>query len=87
MRRSGALYEEDCLHHERIELFGCSRGYAIVTHLSLADHVRDLYTRQDDARTPEILEPHHWFDDAFDGTVRYCHVAGMSPEMQRQLRV
>ena len=50
-------------------MFGSSRCNAIVTHLSLADHVRDLYARQDDVRTPEILEPHHRFDDAFDGTV------------------
>jgi hypothetical protein len=50
-------------------LFGSSRGAAIVTHLSLADHVRDLYARRDDARTPEILEPTHRFDDALDGPV------------------
>ncbi|MGF6483090.1 hypothetical protein QFZ91_005317 [Paraburkholderia sp. JPY419] len=50
-------------------MFGCSRGDAIVTHLPLADHVCDLDARQDDARTAEILKPHHGFDDAFDGTV------------------
>ena len=52
-----------------IELLGNSRCNAIVTHLSLADHVRDLDAGQDDARTPEILEPHHRFDNAFDGPV------------------
>ena len=50
-------------------MFCCNRGGAIVTYLSLADHARDLYVRQDDARTARILEPHHRFDDAFDGAV------------------
>lgn len=63
------MVEEDCLHRERIELLGSSRCNAIVTHLSLADHVRDLDAGQDAARTPEILEPNHRFDDAFDGAV------------------
>jgi hypothetical protein len=37
--------------------------------LSLSDHVRNLDAGQDDARTAEILEPHHRFDDALDGAV------------------
>ncbi len=63
------MKREDYLHHERIDLFGCSRGDAIVTHPPLADHLCDLYAGQDDARTAEILEPCHRFHDAFDGTV------------------
>lgn len=54
---SGFLYEEDYLHHERVVLFGCSRGDAIVTHLPLADHLCALYAGQDDARTAESLNP------------------------------
>lgn len=50
-------------------MFASSRCNAIVTHLSLAGHVRDLYAGQDETRAPEILEPHHRFDDAFDGPV------------------
>ena len=47
-----------------IELFGISRSDATVTHVPLADPVRDLDPGQDDVGTPEILETHHWFDDA-----------------------
>ncbi|CAB3774743.1 hypothetical protein LMG29542_08121 [Paraburkholderia humisilvae] len=37
--------------------------------------MHDLDAGQDDASTPEILETHHWFDDAFDGAVILLHDA------------
>jgi hypothetical protein len=50
-------------------LLGCGFGEAIIVHLPLADHVHQFDAGQDDTSTPEILEAHHWFDDAFDGAV------------------
>jgi hypothetical protein len=38
-------------------------------HLPFANHMHDLDARQNDARTPKILEAHHRFDDTFDGPV------------------
>jgi hypothetical protein len=55
------------------ELLGCSFGEAIIVHLPLADHMHQFDAGQDDASTPEILETHHWFDDAFDGPVILLH--------------
>jgi hypothetical protein len=63
----------DYLHNQKIELLGCGFGEAIIVHLPLADHVHQLDAGQDDASTPEILETHHWFDNAFDGPVILLH--------------
>jgi hypothetical protein len=41
--------EEDCLHRERIELVGSSRGDAIIMHLPFTYHVRNLDAGQDDS--------------------------------------
>jgi hypothetical protein len=61
------------LNNLRIELLDCGFGEAIIAHLPLADHVHQFDANQDDASTPEILEAHHWFDDAFDGAVILLH--------------
>ncbi|MBB3259250.1 hypothetical protein F4827_004125 [Paraburkholderia bannensis] len=42
---------------------------AVVFHLAFANHMHDLVAREDDARTPKILEAHHWPDDTFDEAV------------------
>lgn len=62
-------YEEDCLCHKSVELIGSGRCDAAVTHLTFADHVHDFDAGQDDARTSEIIEPHHRFDNAFDSAM------------------
>ncbi|CAB3775340.1 hypothetical protein LMG29542_08722 [Paraburkholderia humisilvae] len=56
-----------------MELLGCDFGETIIMHLPHTDRVHQLDAGQDDASTPEILEAHHWFDDAFAGAVILVH--------------
>jgi hypothetical protein len=59
-------HEEDCLCSQRIELLSGSLSNTLVFHLSVGDHVRHLDAAQQDAGTPEILEPKHGAGTPFD---------------------